>query len=92
MSATLPQSIFPGCASRYVKGFRLSFDYMSQAVILNTTGDAGITNLVESFAKMGAPWISGISDVEEFARELSLNVVDNFKTAELYQSIGPGVL
>jgi methyltransferase (TIGR00027 family) len=74
---------------KYVKRFRLSFDYMAQAVILNTTGDTGITNLVESFAKMGAPWISGIADIHSFARELSLNVVENFKTVELYQRFWP---
>src|SRR5262245_58872252 len=74
---------------KYVKRFRLSFDYMSQAVILNTTGDTGITNLVESFAKMSALWISGIADIHSFAHELSLNVVENFKTVELYQRFWP---
>jgi len=62
---------------------------MAEAVILKTTGDTGITNLVESFASMGAPWISGISDIQGFVRELSLNVVENFKSAELYQTYWP---
>jgi methyltransferase (TIGR00027 family) len=74
---------------KYVKRFRLSLDYMAEAVILKATGDTGITNLVESFANMGAPWISGISDIEGFARELSLNVAENFKTAQLYQTYWP---
>src|SRR6185295_15074001 len=71
---------------RHVKRFRLSFDYMAEAVISKTTGDPGITSLVESFAAMGAPWLSGIRDVQSLARELSLNLVENFKTSELYQT------
>ena len=74
---------------KYVKRFRLSCDYMAEAVILKTTGDTGITNLVETFASMGAPWISGISDIQGFAREFSLNVVEDFKTAELYETYWP---
>jgi methyltransferase (TIGR00027 family) len=74
---------------KYVKRFRLSFDYMAKAVISNTTGDTGITNLIGSFANMGAPWISGISDIQGFARELSLTVVENFKTAQLYRTYWP---
>ena len=34
----------------FVKRFRVSFDYMAESVILMTTGDPGITTLVESFA------------------------------------------
>jgi len=67
----------------HVKRFRLSCDYMADAVISHTTGDAGITTLVNSFAAMGAPWVSGISDIGTFARALGLNVVEDFKTAEL---------
>jgi methyltransferase (TIGR00027 family) len=70
----------------YVKRFGLSFDYMAEAVISKTTGDSGITSLVESFATMGAPWLSGIRDIHVLARELRLNLVENFKTSELYQA------
>src|SRR5215510_6472768 len=68
-----------------VEQFRISFDYMADVVISKTTGDSGITRLVESFANMGAPWLSGIRDVQRFARELSLNLIENFKTADLYK-------
>jgi methyltransferase (TIGR00027 family) len=71
---------------KYVKRFRISFDYMADAVISKTTGDPGITKMVESFANMGAPWLSGIRDVQRLARELSLSVIENFKTADLYQT------
>ena len=70
---------------KYLKRFEISFDYMADVVISKTTGDPGITKLVESFANMGAPWLSGIRDVQRLARQLSLNVVENFKTADLYQ-------
>ena len=40
----------------HVTRFRVSFDYMADAVITKTTGDPGITKLVDSFANMGAPW------------------------------------
>ena len=60
---------------------------MAEAVISKTTGDLGITSLVESFATMGAPWLSGIRDIQSLARELSLNVVENFKTSELYRDV-----
>jgi methyltransferase (TIGR00027 family) len=75
---------------RCVKSFQLSFDYMAEAVISKTTGDPGITSLVESFAAMGAPWLSGIRDIRSLACEMSLNLVENFKTAELCQMYRPG--
>ena len=71
---------------RHVTQFRISFDYMAEAVVSKTTGDPGVTSLVESFASMGAPWLSGIRDVHSLAREVSLLLVENFKTAELFQS------
>jgi methyltransferase (TIGR00027 family) len=67
----------------HVKRFRVSFDYMAESVISKTTGDAGVTSLVESFAAMGAPWLSGIRDIQALAREMKLNLFENFKTVEL---------
>ena len=72
----------------HIRRFRLSFDYMAEAVITKTTGDAGVTRLVESFASMGAPWLSGIRDIQALAREMSLNLVENFKTSELGHAYG----
>jgi methyltransferase (TIGR00027 family) len=70
---------------RYIKRFRLSFDYLTEAVITKTTGDAGLTILVESFEAMRAPWVSGIDKIHGLARELGLQVVENFTTGELYR-------
>lgn len=74
----------------YVGRFRLSFDYMAEAVIANTTGDPGITSLVDTFAGMGAPWLSGIADIQSLALEHGLKVIDNHKTADLYRRYWPG--
>jgi methyltransferase (TIGR00027 family) len=74
----------------YLKQFWLSFDCMADSVVSKTTGDSGITSLVESFANMGAPWLSGIRDVFDLADEMNLSVMENFKTAELYQDYWPG--
>ena len=74
----------------HVTRFRLSFDYMTEAVISNTTGDPGITKLVESFANMGAPWLSGVSDLGSLTYELGLSLVENFRTAELVRAYRPG--
>jgi hypothetical protein len=68
----------------------VSFDYLTESVITKTTGDAGVTTLVESFEAMGARWVSGIRDIAAFARELDLNVVEHFTTAELSQAYGIG--
>jgi len=74
----------------YVKRFAMSFDYMAESVIAKTTGDAGVTRLVESFESMGAPWLSGIRDIQSLALELGLDLVENFKTSELYQQYWAG--
>ena len=70
---------------QHVKQFRLSFDYLTEAVVTKTTGDAGLTILVESFEAMRAPWVSGIDDLQSLAREVGLRVVENFTTGELYR-------
>ena len=74
----------------YVRRFRVSFDYMAEAVIAKTTGDPEVTRVVENFAQMGAPWVTGIRDVHDFARELGLHVLDNFKTTDLFTVYRPG--
>ena len=70
---------------QHVSQFWLSFDYLTESVIAKTTGDAGLRILVESFEAMGAPWLSGIDDIESFACELGLRVLENFTTGQLYQ-------
>jgi len=70
---------------KHLKRFRLSFDYLSEAVIAKATGDRSLTALVESFEAMRAPWVSGIDDIYGLARDVGLNVVENLTTGELYR-------
>jgi methyltransferase (TIGR00027 family) len=70
---------------RHVDRLSVSFDYLTEAVIAKATGDASLTILVESFEAMGAPWLSGIDDVHDLARELRVRVLENFTTGQLYQ-------
>jgi O-methyltransferase involved in polyketide biosynthesis len=74
----------------HVRRFGLSFDYMAESVIGKTTGDSGIASLVECFAAMGAPWLSGVRDAQGLAREMGLDLVENFTTSELYKAYWPG--
>ena len=71
--------------ARHLKRFRLSFDYLTEAVITKTSGYASLTTLVESFEAMRAPWLSGIDDVHSLARELGVRVIENVTTGELYR-------
>ncbi len=69
--------------------FTISFDYMAEEVIAKTTGDLGISNFVERFAAMGAPWRFGVNDIEALAKEAAMTIVDNVRIAELHQTYWP---
>jgi len=71
---------------QHVQEFVVSFDYLDDTVISKTTGDAGITRLVESFAAMGAPWLTGFRDITSLAKAVRLNVIENFPTADLFKT------
>lgn len=67
----------------------ISFDYLTETVINYATGDEGISGFVKRFADMGAPWTFGIDDLDNFASEARLAVVDKIKTADLYRTYWP---
>ena len=69
-----------------LKDFRLSFDYMAEAIIAKTTGNADLTRMVEHFATMGAPWITGFNDIYRLAHGVKLRVLENVSTANLYRT------
>jgi methyltransferase (TIGR00027 family) len=69
--------------------FTISFDYMAEEVIANTTGDQRISNYVARFAAMGAPWRFGANDIEALAREAAMTIVDNLRIAELHRTFWP---
>ncbi|MGH8650904.1 MAG: class I SAM-dependent methyltransferase [Gammaproteobacteria bacterium] len=68
-----------------IRSATLSFDYLSTKVIDKRTGDAGLSALVEHFARLGAPWITGIDDVYALADELGLDVIQNVLSADLHR-------
>ncbi|MEG4943636.1 SAM-dependent methyltransferase [Microcoleus sp. F4-D5] len=74
----------------HVKSFRLSFDYMSEKVILRTTGYQDINDYIDRYESMYAPWITGFENIATLADELNLKVIENFSTADLHAQYRPG--
>ncbi|MEG4865375.1 MULTISPECIES: class I SAM-dependent methyltransferase [unclassified Microcoleus] len=72
-----------------VKSFRLSFDYMSERVILRTTGYQDINDYIDRYESMYAPWITGFDNIETLADELNLKLIENFSTADLHVQYRP---
>ncbi|MEG3939582.1 class I SAM-dependent methyltransferase [Microcoleus sp. S36b_A3] len=72
-----------------VKSFRLSFDYMSERVILRTTGYQDINDYIDKYESMYAPWITGFENIATLADELNLKVIENFSTADLHAQYRP---
>jgi O-methyltransferase involved in polyketide biosynthesis len=73
-----------------VRAFSISFDYMDEAVVARTTGDAGTTGFVERFAAMGAPWHFGMDDLPALADEAGMAIVDRVTVADLHRAYWPG--
>ena len=72
-----------------VEQFTLAFDYMTPEVIAKTTGDPAITALVERFAAMGAPWGFGIGNLQEFARQAGMSIIEHRRMGDLYRDYRP---
>ena len=72
-----------------VARFAISFDYLTEAVIKDATGDERISAFVERYAEMGAPWAFGIDDLAALADDAGLTVVNNIKLAELSRTFWP---
>ncbi|MBE9092819.1 SAM-dependent methyltransferase [Tychonema sp. LEGE 07203] len=72
-----------------LKSFRLSFDYMSEKVILRTTGYQDINDYIDKYESMYAPWITGFENIATLADELNLKVIENFSTADLHAQYRP---
>jgi methyltransferase (TIGR00027 family) len=72
-----------------VDRFAISFDYMDEAVVGMTTGEAGATAFVERFAAMGAPWTFGLHDLPALAAEAGLAVADATTVGDLFRTYWP---
>lgn len=72
-----------------VRAFSLSFDYMDEAVVAQTTGDAGTTSFVARFAAMGAPWRFGLDDLNALAKDAAMTIADAMTVAALHREFWP---
>jgi methyltransferase (TIGR00027 family) len=72
-----------------LRSFAISFDYMDEAVVRMTTGDAGATGFVERFAAMGAPWTFGFHDLPALTRKAGLAVADATTVGQLFRTYWP---
>ena len=88
LTADSVRQVMTNIAQR-VEQFTLAFDYMTPEVIAKTTGDPSITALVEGFAAMGAPWGFGIGNLQEFARQAGMLIVENRTMGDLYRDYRP---
>jgi methyltransferase (TIGR00027 family) len=57
-----------------LRRFVISFDYISEAVVTQSTGFDKLTELAKRFAKMGAPWTCGFNDIDALASHCDLAV------------------
>lgn len=62
---------------RGLRRFEVSFDSMSDRVIARSTGDARVTAFAETYAALGAGFVTGLADLGSFARDLGLAVADH---------------
>jgi len=72
-----------------LRSFAISFDYMDEAVVEMTTGEAGATGFVERFAAMGAPWTFGFHDLTALAGEAGLAISDATSVGKLHRLYWP---
>jgi methyltransferase (TIGR00027 family) len=63
--------------------FRISFDYLSEEMIQRNTGFEGAVNLVNGFAKMGAPWVTGFASIHQITEQTGLSITENKWVAEV---------
>lgn len=68
---------------RKLHRFEISFDAMSDRVIARSTGDPRVGAFAETYARLGAAFVSGLADVHSFARDLGLEVGDHRAASEL---------
>lgn len=72
-----------------IRSFAIAFDYMDEAVVGMTTGEAGATAFVGRFAAMGAPWTFGFSDLATLAQEAGLSISDATTVGKLFRLYWP---
>lgn len=66
--------------------FQIAFDYLSRDLIERKAGFQKAEDLVDSFANMGAPWITGFDDITDLARDVEMNIVRDSLIAEMLRT------
>ena len=56
---------------------RLWVDYVSMDVVCGCTRSQAVNRFITTMRKMGDPFIGGIADIEVFAREHQMTVLEN---------------
>lgn len=74
---------------RRLHDFEISFDAMSDQVIARSTGDPRVAAFAETYARLGAAFLTGLADVRAFARDLGLEVADHRAASELARRLQP---
>ncbi len=72
-----------------IQNLSISFDYLSEEMIAKQTGVPELTALVETFAEMGSPWITGFTDITEISQKYHLNLIDNYSVNALGKTYRP---
>lgn len=66
-----------------IPDLRVAFDYFGTAVIEGRSRVPGLNQAVALLRQMGAPWRTGIDDLEALAREAGLQVMEKATTGDL---------
>ncbi len=72
-----------------VTDFRIAFDYLSKKLIDRSTGHRQAEDLVNGFAGMGAPWITGFDRIDPLAEEAGLGIVDDSLIVDMIKQHDP---
>src|SRR5262249_8077694 len=68
-----------------LRRFTIAFDYMDEAVVSMTAGEAGATGFVERFSARGAPWTLGFGDLPAPAGDARLAIFDQTTVGGLFR-------
>jgi methyltransferase (TIGR00027 family) len=71
--------------------FALSFDYLSKRLVENRAALRQSQRIVQGFAEMQAPWITGFDRIEPLIHGVGLRVQEDHLLVELGRSYRPGL-
>ena len=74
-----------GALAGAFRDLTVSLDYMSEKVIMRTTGHDDLDAYIDHLASIGAPWRSGFDDIQAVAKDAGLSLVESFSAAELFR-------